>query len=151
MRQIKILSKFFHNIGFNRSRETDENEIEPIVESENKNVKPLTLQEIYALKNRTKHLAKRKIPKKKRFTVGKKYLHRIKNGDKTKEITPVYECKKVIYSLNDNIINIVIMKKISGEFNSSNFLSKSDCKMFHIKYEPGLEVWKMCDSKFKEL
>ncbi len=105
-------------------------------------IKKLTPQQSYKNKKNAKHSAKRKIPKKFRLSEGETYILKFKSKDKSKEFLNYYRCVKVIYSISDNPVNIVIMKKISGELNNNSFLNREDCKKFHIKYESGLEVWR---------
>lgn len=52
-----------------------------------------------------------------------------------------YEVRKVIYTIGQNIVNIVIMKHISGHASNTRCVNMLDCKFFHIKYEPGLFVF----------
>lgn len=100
-----------------------------------------TVNSSYKLKNIAKNKAKRSINK--RFKVGGRYFLHLKSRDGSRYILKEYICKKFIYSLNDNIMNIVIMQQIAGEVDKKFTLNKNECKQFHIKYEPGLEVYSM--------
>ena len=84
---------------------------------------------------------KREIGKK--FIVGKKYFLRIKTI--SEPIYKIYELKKFIYSINNRVVNVVVMKRINGEIDENNTftLSKTDCIKYHIKYEAGLQVFPM--------
>jgi hypothetical protein len=100
-----------------------------------------TVNSSYKLKNIAKNKAKRSINK--RFKVGGRYFLHLKSRDGSRYILKEYVCKKFIYSLNDNIMNIVIMQQVAGEVDKKFTLNKNECKQFHIKYEPGLEVYSM--------
>lgn len=100
-----------------------------------------TVNSSYNLKNRAKNKAKRSINK--RFKVGGRYFLQLKSRDGSRYIVKEYICKKFIYSLNDNIMNIVIMQQVAGEVDKKFTLNKNECKQFHIKFEPGLEVYSM--------
>ena len=100
-----------------------------------------TVNSSYKLKNIAKNKAKRSINK--RFKVGGRYFLHLKSRDGSRYILKEYVCKKYIYSLNDNIMNIVIMQQVAGEVDKKFTLNKNECKQFHIKYEPGLEVYSM--------
>ena len=100
-----------------------------------------TVNSSYKLKNIAKNKAKRSINK--RFKVGGRYFLHLKSRDGSRYILKEYICKKFIYSLNDNIMNIVIMQQVAGEVDKKFTLNKNECKQFHIKYEPGLEVYSM--------
>lgn len=100
-----------------------------------------TVNSTYKLKNNAKNKAKRSIDK--RFKIGGRYFLHLKSRDGSRYVVKEYICKKFIYSLNDNIMNIVIMQQVAGEINKKFTLNKNECKQFHIKYEPGLEVYSM--------
>lgn len=100
-----------------------------------------TVNSSYNLKNIAKNKAKRSINK--RFKVGGRYFLHLKSRDGSRYIVKEYICKKFIYSLNDNIMNIVIMQQVAGEVDKKFTLNKNECKQFHIKFEPGLEVYSM--------
>lgn len=100
-----------------------------------------TVNSSYNLKNRAKNKAKRSINK--RFKVGGRYFLHLKSRDGSRYILKEYVCKKFIYSLNDNIMNIVIMQQVAGEVDKKFTLNKNECKQFHMKFEPGLEVYSM--------
>ena len=95
----------------------------------------------YNIKNVTKRQAKRSI--KKRFKIGGRYFLHLKSRDGSRYVLKEFVCKKFIYSLHDNIMNIVIMQQVAGELDKKFTLNKNECKQFHIKYEPGLEVYSM--------
>ena len=107
-----------------------------------KAIKKVNKKEIaYKEKYKAKHQAKRTM--KKRFKVGKKYFLRIKPKDGSREVVRGYVCKKFIYTMNDMPMNIVIMKQFSGEETKKFTLDRHECTKFHVKFEPGLEVWSM--------
>lgn len=95
----------------------------------------------YQTKYLTKHRAKNRI--KTKFKIGRYYYQRIKPKDGSPDIIIKYQCVKTIYSVNDIEMGIVIMKQITP-FDGKKFtLDKHECQKFHIKFEPGLEVWPM--------
>ena len=100
-----------------------------------------TVNSTYKLKNNAKNKAKRSIDK--RFKIGGRYFLHLKSRDGSRYVVKEYICKKFIYTLNDNIMNIVIMQQVAGEIDKKFTLNKNECKQFHIKYEPGLEVYSM--------
>ena len=107
-----------------------------------KAIKKVNKKEIaYKEKYKAKHQAKRSISK--RFKIGKKYFLRIKPKDGSREVVRGYVCKKFIYTMNDMPMNIVIMKQFSGEEAKKFTLDRHECEKFHVKFEPGLEVWSM--------
>lgn len=95
----------------------------------------------YRIKYKAKHEAKRKM--KNRFKVGRQYISRIKPKDGSREVIMGFECKKFIYTMNEMPMNIVIMKQVFGEEGKKYTLDRHECQKFHVKYEPGLEVWPM--------
>lgn len=92
-------------------------------------------------KFKEKHKQKRK--NKKRFVVGKRYILRIKPKHVSREERIVFECRKFVYTVKGEPLNIVIMKNIGGIQTKRYSLSRLECEMLHIKYEEGLEVWPM--------
>ena len=95
----------------------------------------------YQVKYITKHRAKNKI--KTKFKIGRYYYQRIKPKDGSANIVIKYQCIKTVYSIKDIEMNVVIMKQITP-YNAKRFtLDRNECKKFHIKFEPGLEVWPM--------
>lgn len=98
-------------------------------------------QNEYSVKYITRHRAKRKI--KTKFKIGRYYFQRIKPKDGSANIVIKYQCIKTIYSVKDIPMNIVIMKQVSP-YDSKNYtLDRHECEKFHIKFQPGLEVWPM--------
>ena len=65
---------------------------------------------------------------------------KIKDG--SKKYYKKFEVKKVIWSIRNNPVNILILKQISG-INNNLSLDRNDCKKYHIKYEPGLQAYSM--------
>lgn len=92
-------------------------------------------------KSDIKHKAKSLI--KKKFKIGSIYMLRHKSICGSKEIIKKYVLKKFIYSSNDQILNVLIMKQIDGPKGTIFTLNRNDCKRYHIKYEPGLQVFSM--------
>lgn len=88
-------------------------------------------------KNNAKALVKKK------FVVGKKYMLRQKSVCGSREIIKKYVCKKFIYTVKDELLNILILKQVEGPKGTIFTLNRNDCKRYHIKYEPGLQVFSM--------
>lgn len=99
-----------------------------------------TLSE-YESKLLVKHSVKKSINKK--FRLGEIYY--LKNKNKQTGMYEVREfvLKKIIYTVKDQPVEVLIMKQIDGPVNTSFVLSKAECALFHIKYEPGLQIWSM--------
>lgn len=92
------------------------------------------------LKKDIKHKAKSFV--KQKFIVGKEYY--LKNKSLLGKVTyNKFICKKYIYSINDTIVNMVIMKPIDNNVYNAHSLTKYDCLLYHIKYEPNLYVFSM--------
>ena len=94
--------------------------------------------------------------KQKKFYIGEKYQLRLNNLDGSPAMEYHFTCKKFINEIAGSEVNVLIMKRLGVYRYSSNerifvdnsdsliyTLNKNDCKMYHIKYEPGLEVWPM--------
>ncbi len=79
----------------------------------------------------------------KKFIVGNHYKLIYKSICGSRPIIKEFVCKKFIYSNNNKILNIVIMKQISGNRNVIFTADKYICKRFHIKYEPELQIFSM--------
>ena len=89
-------------------------------------------------KTKLKRQEKKKINKK--FVVNHIYHLRTKLNNENRKI---FVLKKFIYTINDLPVNILILKQLSGEKNKIFTLSREECKILHIKYEDGLQVWPM--------
>lgn len=87
-------------------------------------------------KQEAKQEAKKQINKK--FYVGDIYY--IKNNINKK----YYKLIKYIYSDKTEIVNALIMLQVGGEKSDTIYtLTQKDCKRYHIKYQPGLQVFSM--------
>ena len=108
-------------------------------ESYDKFVQEQISKKILVLKNEAKSLAKKQCRYK--YYVGDQYsLMHI--DERTGEMVEnVYEVRKVVYTIGSNVVNVVIMKHLSGFHSKHKQLSVFDCKAFHIKYEPELFVF----------
>jgi hypothetical protein len=95
----------------------------------------------YQAKYIAKHKAKNRI--KTKFKIGRYYYQRIKPKDGSPNIVIKYQCVKTIYSIKDIEVNIVIMRQLTPYDGRKFTLDRQECQKFHIKYEPGLEVWPM--------
>lgn len=103
------------------------------------------------LKREAKRAAKDLIPYK--YKIGEWYSIRYRKLDHTELNNDVYEVKKVIRTIGATIVNVLIMKKVSDGISQQdagrNILTHHDCRMFHIKYEPGLMVFNMNEKLYK--
>lgn len=95
----------------------------------------------YQAKYIAKHKAKNRI--KTKFKIGRYYYQRIKPKDGSPNVVIKYQCVKTIYSIKDIEVNIVIMRQLTPYDGRKFTLDRQECQKFHIKYEPGLEVWPM--------
>lgn len=150
-----ILQKFSSFLGLGRRKKPAQEEdlIQEVQEAQEiamETIRAVTKKEktrerreqvIYRAKYKAKHEAKRKL--KKRFKIGKHYVLRIKAKDGSRECIMGFECKKFIYTMNEMPMNIVIMKQLYGDDGNKYTLDRHECRKFHVKYEPGLEVWPM--------
>lgn len=92
-------------------------------------------------KQDAKNAAKAQVGKK--FVVGKVYMLRQKSVCGSKEIVKKYVLKKFIYTSKSEFLNVLILKQIDGPIGTIFTLNRNDCKRYHIKYEPGLQVFSM--------
>ena len=92
-------------------------------------------------KQEAKNKAKAYIGKK--FVIGQVYMLRQKSVCGSKEIVKKYVLKKFIYTSKNEILNVLILKQIEGPTGTIFTLNRNDCKRYHIKYEPGLQVFSM--------
>lgn len=103
------------------------------------------------LKREAKNAAKSLV--KYRYKIGEWYSIRYRQLNHTETNKDIYEVKKVIHSIGSTIVNVLIMKKVSNGNSMQdvgrNILTHHDCKLFHIKYEPGLMVFNMSEKLYK--
>lgn len=92
-------------------------------------------------KQEAKNKAKADVGKK--FVIGQVYMLRQKSVCGSKEIVKKYVLKKFIYTSKNEILNVLILKQIEGPAGTIFTLNRNDCKRYHIKYEPGLQVFSM--------
>lgn len=78
-----------------------------------------------------------------KYYIGNTYMLRRKSINGSKEIIKKFILKKYIYTVKDQEINALIVKQIYGPKNNIYTLNKNDCLKYHIKYEPGLQVFPM--------
>lgn len=107
-------------------------QVEPVVEDV-----PVVQKTKREYKNEAKALVGKK------FVVGKTYMLRQKGICGSKDIIKKYILKKFIYTSKDAMLNILIMKQTDGNYGSIFCLDKDACQRYHIKYEPGLQVFSM--------
>lgn len=77
-----------------------------------------------------------------KYKIGDILILKSKIKDGSKKYYKKFEVKKVIWSIRNNPVNILILKQISG-INNNLSLDRNDCKKYHIKYEPGLQAYSM--------
>lgn len=93
----------------------------------------------------TKQLFKQQIKKqiKKKFKIGDVYYLKTQSCVGGTPSIKEFILKKFIYTIKEEKINILILKQISGHKSNVFSLTKADCEMLHVKYEPELQVWPM--------
>ena len=101
-----------------------------------------TIDKLNEYKNKKKAKDEAKSFVKVKYKVGDKVILRGKIRDGSERIVKKFEVKKVIWSVHSNPVNILILKQLEGP-NNNRSLDKNDCKKYHIKYEPGLQVYSM--------
>lgn len=77
-----------------------------------------------------------------KYKIGDILVLRGKIRDGSRRIVKVFEVKKIIWSVKSQIVNVLVLKQLEGP-NNNRTLTKDDCKKYHIKYEPGLQVYSM--------
>lgn len=94
----------------------------------------------YCQKKISKDLAKKMIDKK--YSIGDELMlkNKIRNG--SQKTVKKFIVRKVIWSVNANPVNILILKQTEGPMNNLS-MTKEDCKKYHIKYEDNLQVYSM--------
>ena len=78
-----------------------------------------------------------------KWVVGNHYKLRFKGKAGIRGYEKTYVLKKFIYTIKQDVVNVVIMKQVSGPQSAIFTLPKSSCVHYHIKYEPGLQVMAM--------
>ena len=77
-----------------------------------------------------------------RYKIGDVLMLKSKIRDGSKRNYRKFVVKKIIWSINSNPVNIIIVKQVSGPVTNMS-MSKNDCKRYHIKYEENLQVYSM--------
>lgn len=77
-----------------------------------------------------------------RYKVGDLVALRSKIRDGSKKVIKKFIVKKIIWSVNANPVNVIIVKQIEGPLNNLS-MTKADCKKYHLKYEENLQVYSM--------
>ena len=77
-----------------------------------------------------------------RFKLGDVVALKSKIRDGSKKVIKKFIVKKIIWSVNANPVNVIIVKQIEGPLNNLS-LTKADCKKYHVKYEENLQVYSM--------
>ena len=89
----------------------------------------------------SKSQAKAKLRRK--FHIGEQISLKVKSKCGSTEVIRGYVVKKCIYTINGQEINAVVVKQIYGPKTRIYTLNRHDCEKFHIKFEPGLQVYSM--------
>lgn len=87
-----------------------------------------------------KQEAKKQI--KTKFIIGHIYRLAYRANDKYYK-QKTFKLIKFIYTINNNPVNILILKSLDNEHYHKFSLNKNECLKYHIKYQPGLEVYPM--------
>ena len=95
----------------------------------------------YVKKLISKSEAKKSI-KENKYQIGDILILKGKIKDGSIRNVKEFEVKKIIWSVKNQPVNVLILKQLSG-INTNMSLNKNDCKKYHIKYEPGLQVYSM--------
>lgn len=77
-----------------------------------------------------------------RYSLGDVIALRSKIRDGSKKVIKKFIVRQIIWSINSNPVNVLILKQIEGPLNNMS-LTKADCKKYHIKYEENLQVYSM--------
>lgn len=104
----------------------------------------LTKPEIVEAKNITQSSrteAKKKVHRK--FKVGDLISLKIKSICGSKEVIRGFKVKKCVYTMNNQEMNVLIVKQIYGPEGRMFTLNRRDCEKLHVKFEPGLQVFSM--------
>ena len=94
------------------------------------------------IRHKKKSKANAKNALKTRYKIGDILILRGKIRDGSPELIKKFEVKKVIWSIREVPVNILILKQLEG-VNNNMSLTKNDCKRYHIKYEEGLQSYSM--------
>jgi len=116
-----------------------QNTFEKTVTDEQVTYENASAEEKITIKRNLKNKLKGEV--KKKFIVGHKY--ELRDTKSIKKDKKIFILKKFVYSVENRRTNILVMKQISGYNNTASCLSKHDCALLHLKYEPGLQVWPM--------
>lgn len=81
--------------------------------------------------------------KNKKWEIGATYILKSKRRDGSDNLVKEFVLKKFIWTEKLMPVNVLIMKQVSGPCNNLYTLNKFDCQRYHIKFEPGLQVWSM--------
>lgn len=83
-----------------------------------------------------------RVKKKNKLIRGAKYILRGLECDGFEMPSRVYQVVAIVNTVNDVVLNSVVMRQLKGFDNDVKFtLSKQECQVLHIKYEPGLQLF----------
>lgn len=130
----KLANINFNDIIVNKRGDIDEEKLDKYEETFEQ-----YLQEIED-KRAAKREAKEKI--KTKFIIG--HIYRLAYRTNSKYYTQkTFKLIKFIYTINNTPVHILIMKSLDNENYHKFSLNKNECLKYHIKYQPGLEVYSM--------
>ena len=97
------------------------------------------------------------VRKKNKLIRGAKYMLKGLECDGFDMPARVYQVVALVNSIHDVVLDSVVMRQLSGFDNDVKFtLSKQECQVLHVKYEPGLQLfpagmrWKKWNERAEE-
>lgn len=83
-----------------------------------------------------------RVKKKNKLVRGAKYMLKGLECDGFGMPTRVYQVVALVKDVNDVVLNSVVMRQLQGNSDDTKFtLSRAECQVLHIKYEPGLQLF----------
>lgn len=83
-----------------------------------------------------------RVKKKNKLVKGAKYMLKGLECDGFEMPARVYQVVAIVNSVNDVVLDSVVMRQLKGFEDDTKFtLSRQDCQVLHIKYEPGLQLF----------
>ena len=77
----------------------------------------------------------------KKINNGSLIMLKTKSYDGSQEEIKVFKIISTIYTIKSQVVNVYILKQISGKQIKIFTLNKCDCEKLHIKFEEGLQIW----------
>lgn len=83
-----------------------------------------------------------RVKKKNKLIRGAKYMLKGLECDGFNMPIRVYQVVALVNDVNDVVLNSVVMRQLQGYSDDTKFtLSRAECQVLHIKYEPGLQLF----------